>query len=108
MQSQTVRLKLFHFTLLLDSEQKPDVVWPCTDSIIVSVTSDCTSLLAFGTSSGTVVVWDVYRGEFGSFMSFFVILNSSLIAFVCISNIDFGLLFEQQLKCMFTKILTCL
>lgn len=49
--------------LLSDLEQKPDVVWPCTDNIVVSATSDCASLLAFGISSGTVVVWDVYRGE---------------------------------------------
>ena len=49
-----------------DLEQKPDVVWPSTDSIVVSATSSCATLLAFGLSNGSVVVWDVYRGELES------------------------------------------
>ena len=46
-----------------DLEHKPDIVWPHSDQIIISAVSECGSFIAMGLKTGTVVVWDVYRGE---------------------------------------------
>ena len=51
------------FASSADMEHKPDIVWPHSDQIIISAVSECGSFIAMGLKTGTVVVWDVYRGE---------------------------------------------
>lgn len=45
-----------------DLEHKPDIVWPHSEKIITSAVSECGCFMALGLNTGTVVVWDVYRG----------------------------------------------
>lgn len=47
----------------LDLEHKPDIVWPHSEQIIISAVSECGCFMAMGLTTGTVVVWDVYRGK---------------------------------------------
>jgi len=51
------------FVSFSDLEHKPDIVWPHSEQVIVSTVSECGSFMAMGLKTGTVVVWDVYRGE---------------------------------------------
>lgn len=46
-----------------DLEHKPDIVWPHSEKIITSAVSEFGCFMALGLNTGTVVVWDVYRGE---------------------------------------------
>lgn len=46
-----------------DLEHKPDIVWPNSEQITISSISECGAFMAVGLNNGTVVVWDVYRGE---------------------------------------------
>ena len=39
------------------------MVWPNSERIIISTISKCGSSVALGLDNGTVVVWDLYRGE---------------------------------------------
>ena len=52
-----------HRCVSSDLEHKPDIVWPHSEQIIISAVSECGSFMAMGLKTGTVVVWDVYRGE---------------------------------------------
>ncbi|KAJ7385419.1 oxidoreductase, acting on NAD(P)H [Desmophyllum pertusum] len=57
--------QLFIYSLVKtakDLEHKPDIVWPHSEQIIISAVSECGSFMAMGLKTGTVVVWDVYRG----------------------------------------------
>lgn len=51
------------FVSFPDLEHKPDIVWPHSEQVIISTVSECGSFMAMGLKTGTVVVWDVYRGE---------------------------------------------
>ena len=51
------------FCFFPDLEHKPDIVWPHSEQVIISTVSECGSFMAMGLKTGTVVVWDVYRGE---------------------------------------------
>lgn len=51
------------FVSFSDLEHKPDIVWPHSEQVIISTVSECGSFMAMGLKTGTVVVWDVYRGE---------------------------------------------
>ena len=46
-----------------DLEHKPDIVWPNSEQITISSVSEGGAFMAMGLKNGTVVVWDVYRGE---------------------------------------------
>ena len=51
------------FNISSDLEHKPDIVWPNSEQILISAVSECGYFMAVGLKNGTVVVWDVYRGE---------------------------------------------
>ena len=38
-------------------------MWPNSDQLTLSEVSECGSFMAMGLRNGTVVVWDIYRGE---------------------------------------------
>ena len=38
-------------------------MWPNSEQITISSISECGAFMAVGLNNGTVVVWDVYRGE---------------------------------------------
>uniref|UniRef100_A0ABM5EX97 WD repeat-containing protein 93 n=1 Tax=Pogona vitticeps TaxID=103695 RepID=A0ABM5EX97_9SAUR len=46
----------------LDSDPKPDIVWPCAAPIACSAITPCSSYLAFACEDGTITVWDVFLG----------------------------------------------
>ncbi|XP_053128924.1 WD repeat-containing protein 93 [Hemicordylus capensis] len=46
----------------LDSDPKPDVVWPCAAPITCSATTPCSSYLAFACEDGAITVWDKSLG----------------------------------------------
>ncbi|KAM7446178.1 oxidoreductase [Porites harrisoni] len=57
--------QLFIYSLVKtakDLEHKPDILWPNSEQIHISVVSECGSYMALGLKNGTVVVWNVYRG----------------------------------------------
>lgn len=58
------------FVTSSDLEHKPDIVWPHSEQIIISAVSECGSFMAMGLKTGTVVVWDVYRGETSHYYKF--------------------------------------
>ena len=38
-------------------------MWPNSDQLTMSEVSECGSFMAMGLRNGTVVVWDIYKGE---------------------------------------------
>ncbi|KAJ7311080.1 hypothetical protein JRQ81_006678 [Phrynocephalus forsythii] len=46
----------------LDSDPKPDVVWPCAAPIAYSAITPCSSYLALACEDGTITVWDLFLG----------------------------------------------
>ncbi|XP_054858639.1 WD repeat-containing protein 93 [Eublepharis macularius] len=42
----------------VDSDLKPDVVWPCAAPIVLSAVTPCSSYLAFACEDGVITVWD--------------------------------------------------
>ncbi|KAJ6662820.1 hypothetical protein lerEdw1_011024 [Lerista edwardsae] len=50
------------FSLPLDSEPKPDIVWPCAAPITCSAITPCSTYLAFACEDGTITVWDKFIG----------------------------------------------
>ena len=38
-------------------------MWPNSQQINISAISECGTFMAVGLKNGTVIVWDVYRGE---------------------------------------------
>ena len=53
----------YNSSISSDLEHKPDILWPNSEQIHISVVSECGSYMALGLKNGTVVVWNVYRGE---------------------------------------------
>lgn len=72
----------------LDSDLKPDIVWPCAAPIICSAASLCSSYLAFACEDGVITVWDVSLGELSPFQSSMKLrrVHSLFKAFVQINN----------------------
>lgn len=48
----------------LDSDPKPDIIWPCAAPITCSAVTLCLSYLAFACEDRTVTIWDIFLGEF--------------------------------------------
>lgn len=48
---------------VLDSDLKPDVVWPCAAPIACSAVSSCSRYLALAGEDGTITIWDKHLGE---------------------------------------------
>ncbi|XP_034987792.2 WD repeat-containing protein 93 isoform X2 [Zootoca vivipara] len=42
----------------IDSDPKPDMVWPCASPLMYSAVTPCSSYLAFACEDGTVTVWE--------------------------------------------------
>ncbi|XP_066491391.1 WD repeat-containing protein 93 [Tiliqua scincoides] len=46
----------------MDSDPKPDIVWPCASPITCSAVTPCLSYLAFACEDGTITIWDKSLG----------------------------------------------
>ncbi|KAH0620024.1 hypothetical protein JD844_014532 [Phrynosoma platyrhinos] len=55
-------LHSFGLLFSLDSDPKPDIVWPCAAPIAYSTITPCSSYLAFACEDRTVTVWDISIG----------------------------------------------
>lgn len=87
--------QLFMYSLVKnakDLEHKPDIVWPHSKQIIMSAVSECGCFMALGLSTGTVVVWDVYRG---SLLRVYPITEKGRILVLCFLTSDNGLITMQ-------------
>lgn len=61
-------------------------MWPNSDQLALSEVSECGSFMAMGLRNGTVVVWDIYRGE-----GFVCVLHQNAIfKFICGSQTQFN------------------
>lgn len=57
-----LQLSLF-MPFCLDSDLKPDVVWPCAAPIACSAVSSCSRYLALAGEDATITIWDKHLGE---------------------------------------------
>jgi len=57
-----LQLSLF-MSFCLDSDPKPDVVWPCAALIAHSAVSSCSRYLALACEDASIAVWDMHLGE---------------------------------------------
>ncbi|KFW71964.1 WD repeat-containing protein 93, partial [Pygoscelis adeliae] len=46
----------------VDSDPKPDVVWPCAAPIVCSAVSSCSRYLALACEDATITIWDKHLG----------------------------------------------
>ncbi|NWS66970.1 WDR93 protein, partial [Crotophaga sulcirostris] len=46
----------------VDSDSKPDVVWPCAAPIVCSAVSSCSKYLALACEDATITIWDKHLG----------------------------------------------
>lgn len=59
-----LEIRLFAVTTFpLDTELKPDAVWPCAALITCSAVSSCSSYLALACEDSTITVWNNCLGE---------------------------------------------
>ena len=60
-----VQLYNYHTYLLnfIDTEFKPDLVWPFTCKITSTEVSPDTNVIAIGLENGNLVVWDRHMGK---------------------------------------------
>lgn len=57
-------LTVISVSFCLDSDPKPEVVWPCAAPIVCSAVSSCSRYLALACEDATIIIWDAHLGEF--------------------------------------------